>query len=320
MAYAFNDFIKIWKFNGKTTHKPVVAFISDKYFFFDEVKLPNESLPNKEIDSMVQIAIKNFLPVEKKKILSGFFVNRSKRNVTIFAASKNRVLAEMPDLKTCTYWLPERFCRENINDKDITIKPDEKYTTIEVDQDGSLTKQDKKLNLFSENFWNAEMHENQEKSIARKVEKINSWYKKIISPLISATSVLFMLVIVLLAIRSTIGFRHSILEKRQSKIKISRIIERKKLRDEICAFTEGKALYFVRLNAINKIRPARLFFNQFTMSSPKVMQFVGTCDLIATLDDFIENLKKDSSIRVVSTPRVSSSSKETAFNLKLEYF
>ncbi|MDR1890772.1 MAG: hypothetical protein LBQ23_01125 [Puniceicoccales bacterium] len=316
MGYALNDFIKILEFDNKTACKPAVAFISDEYFFFDEVKLPNESLQNKEINSVAQIAIEDAFPVNKQKTFSGFFINQGKKSITIFIASKNRILSEMSDLKTCTYWLPERFYRENINNGTI-IKPDEKYAAVDIDQDGSLEIQGKKFNLFSENFWNAEMHEEQEKSIAKKVEKINVWCKKIISPLISATSVLFMLVIVLFATYVAIGFRHSTLEKRQSKI--SQIIERRKLRDEICVFTGGKDLCFKRLDALNKVRPFQLFFSQFTMSSPRVMQFVGTCDSIATLNTFVENIKRESSTHVVSTSNVSSSSKGTTFNLKVEY-
>ncbi|MDR1528702.1 MAG: hypothetical protein LBS22_03925 [Puniceicoccales bacterium] len=318
MGHALIDLINTWGLNSNAVDKPVVAFISDEYFFFDEIKLPNGSLQKEEINSMAQVAIETVFPAEKQKILSGFFTNQGKNCVTIFVASKNRILSEIPDLKTCTYWLPERFCRENIKGNTTIIQANEKCATINVDGDGSLAIQGKKFNLFSEDFWNAEMHEQQEKSIARKAEKINSWYKKIISPLISATSVLFMLVIVLVAIRSSIGFRQAVLEKRRPRI--ARIIERKKLYDEICVFSEGKALYFKRLEAINKVRPAQLFFSQFTMSGPRAMQFVGVCDSIVTLNLFVENLKKESSIHTVSTPSVSSSYKGTTFNLEVGYF
>ncbi|MDR1457609.1 MAG: hypothetical protein LBI47_02040 [Puniceicoccales bacterium] len=316
MGYALSDFFKVWDLDKKTTTKPVVALIPDEYFFFDELKLPKGTLQKEEINSMAQMAIENAFPVDKQKIISGFFTNQDKNHVTIFVASKSRVLGEIPHLKTCTYWLPERFCRENANGVPIT-KTDERCTTIDVSEDGSLEVQGNKLDLFSEDFWSAEMHEQQEKSIARKVENLNGWCKKIISPLVSVTSVLFMLVVVLLMVRSSIKLRHSMLEKRESKV--AQIIERKKLYDEICVFSEGKALYFKRLDAINKIRPAQLFFSQFTMSSPKAMKFVGMCDSIATLNLFVENLKKESSICLVSTPSVSSSSKGTTFNLEVEY-
>ncbi|MDR0742519.1 MAG: hypothetical protein LBE98_03585 [Puniceicoccales bacterium] len=317
MGYALSNFIKAWESGKRTTVKPVVALISDEYFFFDEIKLPSGSLQKEEINSMAQMAIENAFPVENQKIFSGFFTNRSKNCITIFVASKNRVLSEIPNLKTCTYWLPERFCRENVKSSTI-IKTNEKCATVGVDVDGSLKIQGKKLDLFSEDFWNAEMHEQREKSVARITEKINGWYKKTIFPLISVTSVLFMLVITLVVIRSSIGLRQSMLERRWPKI--TRIIERKKLYDEICAFSEAKALYFKRLDAINKIRPAQLFFNQFTMSGPRVMQFVGMCDSIATLNLFVEDLEKESSIYEVSTPNVSSSSRGTTFNLEVEYF
>ncbi|MDR2776424.1 MAG: PilN domain-containing protein [Puniceicoccales bacterium] len=316
MGYAISDFFKAWGSNKRTTAKPVVALISDEYFFFDEIKLPQGSLQKEEINSMAQMAIESAFPMDDKKIFSGFFTNRGKNCVTIFVASKNRILSEIPNLKTCTYWLPERFCRENVKSSTI-IKTDEKCATISVDGDGSLKIQGKKLDLFSEDFWNAEMHEQQEKTIARTTEKINGWYKKIIFPLISVTSILFMLVISLVVIRSSIEFRQSTLVKKWPKI--TRIIERKKLYDEICAFSEGKASYFKRLDEINKIRPAQLFFSQFTMNGPKVMQLVGICDSIATLNLFVENLKKEFSMRRVPTLNVSSTSKGTTFNLQVEY-
>ncbi|MDR1233205.1 MAG: hypothetical protein LBJ75_03020 [Puniceicoccales bacterium] len=314
MGYAFSDFFKVWEFDRGVTNKPVVALISDEYFFFDEIKLPKESLRKEEVNSMVEMAIESAFPIDKQKIFSGFFANQNKGCITIFVASKNRVLSEIPNLKTCTYWLPERFCRENAKGGTI-VKADEKCTAIDVNGDGSLEIQGKKLDLFSEDFWSAEMHEQQEKTIARKAEKINGWYKKIISPLVSVTSVLFMLVIALVVVRSSIGWRQSVLEKRQPRV--SQVIKRKKLHDEIDVFSQGKALYFKRLDAINKMRPAQLFFSQFTMSSPKVMNFVGMCDSIATLNLFVESLKKE--LHSVSTPNVSSTSKGTTFNLQVEY-
>ncbi|MDR2432165.1 MAG: hypothetical protein LBD34_00185 [Puniceicoccales bacterium] len=316
MGYALSEFFQVLDFGQKTTTKPVVALIPDEYFFFDDIRLPKDALQREEIGSMARMAIENAFPVDKQKIFSGFFTKKDRNCVTIFVASKNRVLAEIPDLKTCTYWLPERFCRENVNGAPIT-KTDEKYTTIDVGEDDSLEIQGNKLNLFSEDFWSAEMHEQQEKSIARKIEKLNSWYKKLISPLISVTSVLFMVVIVLITVRSSIKMRHSMLEKRESRI--TQIIERKKLYDEICIFSKGKALYFRRLDAINKVRPAQLFFSQFIVNGSKVMKFLGTCDSVATLNLFVENLKKEPSIHLASTPSVSSSSKGTTFNLEVEY-
>ncbi|MDR2628886.1 MAG: hypothetical protein LBC30_02775 [Puniceicoccales bacterium] len=316
MGYAVSDFFKAWGADKEDTAKPMVALISDRYFFFDEIKLPLESLRKEEIDNMAQMAIENAFPANDKKIFSGFFTNHGKNCVIIFVASKNRVLSEIPNLKTCTYWLPERFCRENVKSGSI-VKTDEKCATISVDGDGSLKIQGKKLNLFSDDFWNAEMHEQQEKTVARTTEKINSWYKKIIFPLISVTSVLLMLVIALVVIRLSIGFRQSTLVKRWPKI--TRIIERKKLYDEICAFSEGKVSYFKRLDEINKIRPAQLFFSQFTASGPKDIRLVGMCDSIATLNLFVENLKQEFSICTVSTLNVSSTSKGTTFNLQVEY-
>ncbi|MDR2602972.1 MAG: hypothetical protein LBC11_00210 [Puniceicoccales bacterium] len=316
MGYALSDFFKVWDLSEKTTSKPVVALIPDEYFFFDDIKLPKGALQKEEINSMAQTAIENICPVNKEKIFSGFFTNQTNSCVTIFLASKNRILAEIPDLKTFTYWLPERFCRESTNGATIT-KTDEKCTTINVSEDGSLEVQGNKLDLFSEDFWSAEMHEQQEKSIARKVEKLNSWYKKIIFPLVSVTSILFMLVVILMLGRSSIKLRYSILEKRESRI--TQIIERKNLYDEIRIFSEGKALYFKRLNAINKIRPAQLFFNQFTMSNPNVMKFIGICNSVTTLNLFLENLKEEPSIHTVSAPRISSSSKGTTFHLEVEY-
>jgi hypothetical protein len=66
--------------DNKSTCRSAVAFISDKSFLFDEVELFGESLQNKKISSVTQIAREDAIPVNKHKILSGFLVNQGTKS------------------------------------------------------------------------------------------------------------------------------------------------------------------------------------------------------------------------------------------------
>jgi hypothetical protein len=82
---------------------------------------------------------------------------------------------EIPGFAGHTYWLPERFFREKLHHAPM-INSGEKCIVAGIDQDGSFSLQDKKINLFANDFWRAEMHGEEEKNASRKAKKGNDLY------------------------------------------------------------------------------------------------------------------------------------------------
>jgi hypothetical protein len=316
MGIAFKELFKLLWDGGSSADSSSVAFIADRYFFFEESKFPRNSLSRKEIAEMVKITLEGMLPAGNHETVSGFFLNSENSAVTTFVASKVRLLSEIPELKSCKYWVPERFFGAHI-DADTTMPPENACTVFEIDSDSTISVKGKKIRLFSDQFWNAEAHDRGVKDIHRVVSKIGNAINKVMLPLLSATAVMVLIAVILASTATTTNIRYATVKARAAKVE--KIIERGKLRNEVMSFASGKSSFFKRLNVVNTFRPSKLIFKGFSMQNSQMVSLNGICDSMSTLNTFINRLKGDSRISSVSSSDTASSQNGTTFSLQIEF-
>jgi hypothetical protein len=293
-----------------------VAVVSDRYFLVEENGFPRESLKHSEIRSLAKSTISGMLPASGNETVSGFFIDEAKNSMTTFVASRERLLSEIPQLQSCKYWVSEKFFREKVS-SELEFPQEEKCVVISIDSGGICSVGDSRCMLFSQEFWNAEMHDDAEKSINRKIEFIDGLYNKAIFPLLSGVAALLLLLVCLCAVRIVVSLRSSVVERNSERAAL--IMERSKLRDEISLFSAGKLSYLRRLKTVANVRPGGLLFSSFSYSNPKVVNFIGECESVSILNGFIGKLKNVRSVRNVSETNVVSSMGHVSFNLKVEF-
>jgi hypothetical protein len=314
MGLAFKELFKLlWDGNASGGS---VAFVANRYFFFEESKFPRNSLSQKEVAEMVKITLEGMLPAGNHETVSGFFLNSENSAVTTFIASKVRLLSEIPELKSCKYWVPEKFFNAYVN-AGTTMPMENACAVFEIDSNGAISIEGKKIKLLSGQFWNAEVHDKDVKDTHRVISKISDAIQKTMLPLLSATAVMVLIAAILTSMATATNIRHAAVKAREAKVK--RIIERGKLRDEIMSFIGGKSSFFRQLNVINAFRPGRLIFREFSMQNPKTVSLSGICDSMSTLNTFISRLKGDSRISGVSSSSTASKQDGTTFSLQIEF-
>jgi hypothetical protein len=305
---------KLWDGNVDGGFDETAAFISDRYFIFEEFDVP-PLLNKSEISSMARITIERMFPGDYG-VLFGFFVDKSKARATAFAASKERLFSEIPQLKTCTYWLPERFVRSNVCNEQIK-KIDSESTMVAVDNDGFFTLNDHRFKLFSDGFWTAEMHDEEEKKLARKIISINNFCKKSIFPLWMFSSLLVLVMVGLLAFNFSLKFKEKTLAS--EKPRIDRIVKRNGVYKEMLSFRSKPSACLELLREINSARPSTMKFVEYSISGSKDVRLIGSCNSVETLNAFIENLKKSGAVSSAKTISAFSSQKKTTFTLEVEF-
>jgi hypothetical protein len=190
-------------------------------------------------------------------------------------------------------------------------------TTFAINHRGEFIANGKKLRMFSNTFWTAELHTEAEKDANRGVAYINS-----IAPLL-ATPLLFLSSLLLVALAAFL-ISDSLVEVNRMKLhgmqkKIDAIMERGKLRDEILAFSSGKSSFFRKLNTINSARRGELFFHDFAMETDGSVRISGICDTTNTLDTFMKNLKLEKSIVDVNCSNIGRAKTGMAFKIGVKF-
>ncbi|MDR1401761.1 MAG: hypothetical protein LBI81_02275 [Puniceicoccales bacterium] len=293
-----------------------VACISNKYFLSEEFDFPRDTLKPSEINEMAKISIENMLPGGAAEMASGFFVHKNKSSMTVFIASKNRLLSEIPLLSSYQYWLPEKFIQEHIS-SEFKIPDEENCSAITINHNGVCSIDGKNFKLFSNEFWTAELHDEVENSVNKKIEFTNSTLAKGSVPLTYGAIGMLSFIITLVALHLAINFWNVALGKNETQV--NTIMERSKLRDEALAFSAVKLTYLRNLKEINSIRPKEMRFTEFKTSGPKVVDFSGTCISAEMLNNFLNDLRKESSIFAVSSDGVVSKQNVTSFNIRVEF-
>ncbi|MDR1595382.1 MAG: hypothetical protein LBR91_00450 [Puniceicoccales bacterium] len=292
-----------------------VAVVSDSYFLFEENGLPLNQLKRNEVSMLAKETIISMVPAGAHETASGFFVDGEKSSMVTFVASRERLFSEISQLTSCKYWVPERFFRERVSNE-YKFPSEQKCLILEIESGGFCSVNGKKVKLFVEDFWNVEMHGDSEKSINKKIEFIDGFYGRAIFPVLSVTAGLLLLFIGLVVANFTASALERAIVAKQSEV--DHIIERSKLRDEISTFSASKLSYFRRLKTMADLRPSELIFNAFS-SKGGIVDVVGECDSVATLNGFIVNLKKASGVTEVSESNVTSSQDSVSFNLKVKF-
>ncbi|MDR2737717.1 MAG: hypothetical protein LBB18_02125 [Puniceicoccales bacterium] len=306
---------KLWSSGCWSEILGTAAFIPDKYFIFEEINFPPNSLKRDEIGNMAKITIENMLPFDGNNLLSGFFESENGGSATIFIASRDRLFNEIPQLKTCTYWLPEKFLHSRVCGGQISNS--DECIVGKIDQDGFLVMQDHKFKLFSEEFWTAEMHCEDEKKFSKSVNLINGVCKKIFCPLLFVTSVCVLSAMALFAFGLFAKSRGNHMGKIEKRV--GEIIARHRLRNEVLSFFENPSLCLEYLNIVNTNRPAKIIFGEFAMDGLKSVRISGNCDLLETLNSFLGNLKNERRISSAEVAEIASTKEKTIFNLKVEF-
>jgi hypothetical protein len=292
-----------------------VAVIADRYFFFENIDFPSDSIDEKEIQNMAELTIGSVLPGRSEEMVSGFFLSKNKSGLSVFVASKNRLMSEIPTLAGCNFWIPEKFFREHIAPS--PLKSDDTVATLDVDGAGNLSIDGEKIRLFSKNFWTAEMHGEVDKSAHRLSEMLNAVYGKIIIPIISTASILLLAFATLLTGSWMLNAWKTSLDNKRPKI--NRIAAREALRDELFAFSSGVIDCLQHLDAVNNVRPKSLLFSTFYANSPKSIDISGTSPSIATFNAFVSALNGDPTIVSVATSNVVSTQDKTTFNATVTF-
>jgi hypothetical protein len=304
---------------GARSRDDSVAFIADRYFLFEEVKIPRKSLNRGEVGDMARLAIEEMLPPGTQlddSYGTGFFEGKRGDSVTAFVSSRDRLLSEMPELRTCPYWLPEKFFYENIC-KLAFMPVNGKCVIADLTQSGKFSMQGRTFGLFSKEFWTAELHGEEYKIVQKVVWLTNRFHARVIPALLASSSFLLLIFMASLLFGGV-----NVLAERKLKLKvprINRIIERSKLRDEILLFQNGKSLCFQSLDEVNDLRPSTLLFDEFYMEGAKVARFIGVSDSPTTLNAFVDRLRKLPEVKEARVVDVVSTQKEATFNLKVEF-
>ncbi|MDR1433001.1 MAG: hypothetical protein LBI61_01505 [Puniceicoccales bacterium] len=293
-----------------------VAVIADRYFLFEEMNFPKDSLKKAEIDAMAKLSIESMFPPGNYEIVAGFFVGKGNDSMVVFVASKDRLLSEIPQLASCKYWIPKRFVLECLQN-DLSVPGGNGCVILDVDASGFCCIEGKKIALFSDEFWTAEMHDAEAKKASKMAESMGVLLGKAVAPLLSASAGLLLLFVALVAVNFAIGSRLSSMQSNQTNV--DRVKERSKLRDEIYAFATGKLAYFKRLQIVNDVRPAEMLFREFSADGSNVAHFLGTCESVSALNEFLSVLGKKKEVADASTANVISKQKETSFNLSVKF-
>jgi hypothetical protein len=291
-----------------------VALISDKYFLFEDVRIPVNTLKWNEIVEMAKNSTDAMVPAGNYETLSGFFLGAGKDRVTTFVASKDRLLSEIHGLIECKYWVPERFFRELV---DANVGNIDTCTTVHCDQYGKFCLNETWNNMFVDAFWTAELHGGNETNGRREIVAVNTFYRKLFAPLLRLTSAFLVVLASLVAIDWMISSRVSGL--RANKLSESGIEGRRILRDEMMVIVGDRSLYLKRLDFVNDLRPGTLLFNSFAMKSQNEALYSGMCDSAATLHTFVGRLKGSNIVKDVTTSNVTSKAKVTTFSMCVEF-
>ncbi|MDR1413463.1 MAG: hypothetical protein LBI56_00795 [Puniceicoccales bacterium] len=316
MGFSIKNIFKLFGPKKEEQTGTTVACIANKYFLFEESRFPQSSLKPNEISDMAKIAIEGMVPGGTTEMASGFFVNKNKSSVTVFIASKSRLLEEIPQLASCQYWLPEKFVSEYIS-SELAVPQEKNYTAIVLDSKGCCSVNGRNISLFSEEFWTAELHGEEANAANRKFEMANSTFSKGTVPLVYAVIMLSLFVFALYA--SQIGIRIWNKTLQSGRNEMNRIMERERLRDEALGFSAEKLSYLRHLEKISSLRPKEMKFVEFRTSGAKITHIVGKCASVSALNKFLGELQKERSIGAISTGNVVSKQNATTFNLKVEF-
>jgi hypothetical protein len=295
-----------------------VAIISDSYFIFEENGFRKGSLKRSEIHALARSTVVGMLPASGNETASGFCVDNVKSSIITFVASKERLLSEIPELASCRYWVPERFFKEKIY-TEYRTGYGAKCLVLAMDGGFICYPNGKKTKLFSEDFWNAELHDDGEKNVNKKIEFVDSFYEKFVFRLLSCVAVLLLIFAGVLASAAVTRRTTSAIAKNESKV--NEIKGLAKLRDEMKGFSSGKLSYLRRLKIVADGQPDSLIFSSFSIggSSANEANLVGKCDSVAVLDEFVGKLKNESAVSNVAASNVVSTHNSVSFNLKVKF-
>ena len=302
--------------NKGTIAKSSVIFLPDKYFLFDKVSLPAGKLLDKEILEMAQLSIEAMLPSSDYETLSGYFVDQG-NVMTVFVASKERLKSEYPNMSKFAYWFPKVVLSLSSAKMNDLAADTEQPLILELNLDDILPGGDGSIDIFSKQFWNAELHSKKEKKIARHRHLITKTANHLFGPIFS-TAVLAILAFTIsfITISCTNWQLTATLKKSSAVTKIRKNFD---LLTQLTSFSNTKMACFDYLSTINLQRPSSLFFNKFSMQAPKCIEASGGCPSMQVLNTFVANLNGEATISNAKLENVQSTSDGTSFKLKVEF-
>lgn len=305
-----NKLAEIWNAFGDERIN-AVAVLSNSYFFTEKIPLEGAKISDSEMENMVQMTISTMIPEGNFEIVYGYSISSNGSEINVFAASKERILEEIPEVANIQYWVPDEYASTNFGNVK-SIVGDKNYSVFTIDSSGRISTNIGKVKLFTKSFWTAELHKGTEKA-ANKA-------RVFLDQKLSVTCSFSLLTI---ALAAGIFFGRIYIGHQMEKFAN---IDKKKLEVEAKEnafkltdiFSGRKSAALSYLSEINDIRPIKsMFFKSYEITNSSKITIEGYCSNENILNSVVDKLKRDESTKVTSSNQPSND-EDGALEFKLE--
>ena len=142
-----NKLAEIWNAFGDERLN-AVAVLSNSYFFTEKIPLEGAKISDSEMENMVQMTISTMIPEGNFEIVYGYSISNSGSEINVFAASKERILEEIPEVANIQYWVPDEYASTNFGNVK-SIVGDKNYSVFTIDSSGRISTNIGKVKLFT---------------------------------------------------------------------------------------------------------------------------------------------------------------------------